>query len=157
MKDYAIIGRKKAGKTTLAKSLVKAISAPKLLVYDKNAEWGFPHRTMPDFLDIATKARGTVIVIEDAGIFFGTTSRHGQLLDILTAARHTRNTCILLFHSLRQLPLYVLEQLDGVFILHTSDVAERVESRFADFPDIVGAYTKVSETPDAHAWRFVNI
>lgn len=158
MKDYAIVGRKKAGKTTLAKAVAKRIGAP-LLVYDKNAEWGQPLRTMPDFLDLARRARGRVIVIEDAGIFFSPTARHGALLDVLTAARHTRNTCILLFHSLRQVPLYVLEQLDGIYILPTRDLAGKVADRFEDWPDVVGAWNKVQARArkEAHPVEYVRL
>lgn len=160
MRDYAIVGRKKAGKTTLAKRLVKGIGAPGLLVFDKNAEWGFPLQSMPEFLEQALAARRTCIVVEDAGIFFGTTARHGQLLDILTAARHTKNTCILLFHSLRQVPLYVLEQLDGLFILPTADLGDRVAERFRDWPEVVVAHADVMERKadgEAHPYEFIHI
>lgn len=148
MRDYAIVGAKRSGKTTLAKSLVRRIGAP-VLVFDKNNEWGQTLPTMADFLQTAKGARYTCIVFEDAGIFFGPTGRSAELLDILTAARHTRNTCILLFHSLRQVPLYVIEQLDGMFILPTRDLPKKVESRFEDWPDVVDAHANVMARKEA--------
>lgn len=159
MKCYAIVGAKKAGKTTLAKKLVKAMlpgDPGRLMVFDKNREWGHPLRTMAEFIEEARKARGRVIVWEDATIFFSTTGRNEGLLDVMTAARHTRNTSLLLFHSLRSVPLYVLDQLDGVFILPTRDLPDKVTKRFGDWPDVVEAWQEVQAEGWANGVRTRN-
>lgn len=142
MKCYALVGAKKSGKTTLAKRIVSSIPAPSI-VFDKNNEWGRPLVSMPDFIAKARAVRGHVIVWEDATIFFSTSGRNEGLLDVLVAARHTRNTSLLLFHSLRSVPLYVLDHLDGIFLLPTRDLPAKVEKRFEDWPAIVEGWRKV--------------
>lgn len=143
MKCFALVGAKKSGKTTLAKRLASSIPAP-LMVFDKNREWGARHLpTISEFMQAASNARGRVIVFEDATIFFANTGRSQDLLDILVAARHTRNTTFLLFHSLRAVPLYVLDNLDGIWLLPTRDIDAKVSKRFEDWPHLVEGWRAV--------------
>lgn len=143
MRCYAIIGAKKCGKTYLAKSKVRDIGAP-FIVFDKNREWGAKKLPrMSEFLTQAQGVTGHVIIWEDATIFFPNNGRSQQLVDILTAARHTRNTSFLLFHSLRSVPLYVIDHLDGMFILPTRDLSGTVADKFGDWPEVLNGWGRV--------------
>lgn len=146
MRAYALVGRPGAGKTTLAKVLVQGIDhrLPPL-VYDVNREWNAPG-TLPEiepFLDSALKQPGRVVVIEDATLFFHVAGHSDKLKRLLIGKRHTRTTTLLLFHSLRQVPLYILDALDALVILPTNDNPDKVATRFDAFPDVVEAFNDV--------------
>lgn len=163
MKCYAIVGAKKHGKTTSAKALVQRLRqrAPELrvLVFDKNNEWntGKPLPTMDAFLATVRTSRDALAVFEDAGIFFSNRGRSEALEDILTQARHTRVSVVMLFHSLRALPEYVVNQLDGIILHKTRDVPGTVERKFGDWPAIFDAYQTVQADPNVHAHVFVQL
>jgi hypothetical protein len=172
VRDYAIIGAKKRGKTTTAKALVAQLQQEiiaaggrplPLLVFDKNNEWGAPGPlpTMEGFLNHVQRKglqrTGAIAVFEDAGIFFSSRGRSEQLLDILTAARHTRITSILMFHSLSQVPQYVWIHLDAVVIHKTKDDPDYVRLDFRRRPDILQAWERVNDAEWIHTSETVAI
>ena len=160
MKAYAIAGRPGAGKTFLTKHLVALIGVPPF-VYDTNREWGAKHLPeMEAFLDQCLKRTNSVLVFEDATVFFSTTGSDRKLKRLLVAKRHSRNTIFLLFHGLRQIPLYVLDLVNGVIVLRTNDAQANVESRFSNWPAIIEAWKNVNDTPmeeEAHPSQYVEL
>lgn len=161
MRAYAIVGRPKAGKTTFTKGMVQRIAHPKPpLVFDTNNEWntGAPLPEIDAFLDHANKTPGRVVVIEDATVFFHTTGHSEKLKRLLVTRRHTRTTVVLLFHSLRQVPLYILELLDAVVVFATNDNAERVAKRWEAFPEVAEAVIEVRERLNSgEAFPYVHV
>lgn len=153
MKVYVIVGRKKAGKTTKALDIVRRIGAP-VLVYDTQGQWtNAAPPTMDKFLDMVQAARGRVVVFEEAGIFFANTGRSERLVYILTSSRHHRNVTLFLFHSLRQVPLYVLDLADRFVLFKTNDTPRKVLDKFRGMDHVLDAWESVNADPDPHAFR----
>ena len=112
---------------------------------------------MDDFLDKVQKAERSIAVFEDAGIFFSNRGRSERLEDILTSSRHSKVTTFLLFHSLRALPAYVIEQLDGIELFKTKDNPLTVRRKFDEWPAIYEAWHRVNDAPGFHAHTYIPI
>lgn len=154
---FAIVGRSGAGKTLLTKAFIAGVGAVPF-VYDINREYGTASLpTMDAFLDDALRMRGRVILFEDATVFFGTTARHDKLIQLLVGKRHARNCILLLFHSMRQVPLYVLDTLNGIAILRTNDQDRAVEKRYANWPHVVERWRQVQHSTLERPYGFVTL
>ena len=159
MRVILVVGQKKSGKTTLTKRIAKRIlsapGAPSLYVWDRNREWGA--RSLPsvrEFSDMVTGFRNRLVIIEDATIHFGDDAMSKKLREALVTCRHDRNTFILLFHSLRSVPLWILEQVDGIALLSTKDMPGTVRRKYGTFPELVEAFERLrlEAIPYKHIW-----
>lgn len=158
MKAFAIVGATGSGKTYFTKRLVDNIlpKGSRPLVFDVNREWG--ETTLPpigEFLDMATQARGRVIVFEDATVFFSNKGRSERMVELLVGKRHTRNTVILLFHGLIDVPLYVYRLCNFIVIHKTGDTLDGARSRDNIRKAVSDAHLSVMNDPDPHARRIV--
>lgn len=108
---------------------------------------------MDEFLKQATTARNTLVVFEEATLFFDpTTGRHKLLREMLVRKRHTGNAVILLFHALADIPLYVLRMTDTLVLFKTNDTEDDLR-RIRGLAALVNAYREVQADPDIHASR----
>jgi len=159
-KAIAIVGRTKTGKTTLTKELLQGFDKSRVFVYDVNNEYKeFRRGALPkfsDFLNNLTRkdARGELVtrksalVFEEATIFLRHNTQSEQITELLTTKRHTENFIILNFHSLRKLPVYILDMLDYVIIKKTNDNPKFIEQKFGDWSDIFEAWQQVNNQQD---------
>ena len=113
-KAFILVGSTGCGKTYFTKQLLKTVHKNALLIFDVNNEWKeyYPYPFDADidkFLEKANKVRKGVILIEDATAFLSNRGRSDLLTKILVAKRHTQNTIILLFHSMRSIPKYIVD------------------------------------------------
>jgi len=144
MKTFAIIGGTGQGKSTFIKEVLLSRIKGAKMVYDVNNEYktGKPLLTMPDFLNNAKKATKTAIVFEEATMFFSNRGYNDVLMDILVRKRHTQNVVILVFHSLRAAPKYVLDMVDTIVMFKTKDLQNEVYQKFKGDTDILQAYER---------------
>jgi SpoVK/Ycf46/Vps4 family AAA+-type ATPase len=138
-----LCGGKGTGKTTKVKELLKEANLP-AFIYDVNNEYSeAPLPDIQSFLDQAVKKKNCAIVFEEATIFFSSKGRSEELLNILVRSRHNKTFCILVFHSLRSIPVYILELSNYLILKYTADNKTAVEAKYKDFPELINIFEEV--------------
>lgn len=135
-KAILIIGATGCGKTYFVKhTLLKGVNPNALHIFDTNNEYAdiYPYpfdADIDNYLDKAYRMKQAVMLIEDATAFISNRGRSDLLTKIMVAKRHTKNTIILLFHSMRSVPKYLMDISTDVFIFKTNDDLKYVKSEF---------------------------
>jgi len=149
---YVLIGRRKTGKTTLSKKMLD--ERPKnmpVLVYDINKEYGkyYPQKFVDFevFLEMIAdeKVKNTYILIEEATIFFDTSSRFEEMKNILVRARHTGNIIQMNFHSWLSVPKNIFNLLDYVVVFKTNDTIQTIKMKY-DNEQVIAAFHEARES-----------
>lgn len=138
-KAFIIVGATGSGKSTLTKRLIAPVDVNRLFVYDVNAEY-FPDEILPDIDDFLLQVKGvreSVIVFEEATVFFSNRGSNKMMRKLLVGKRHSHNTIILLFHSIRAIPYYISDLVSYIFVFHTNDEEKIVAEKF---PLLLPAY-----------------
>lgn len=153
-KALILVGGTGCGKTYFTKRLLRTVNKNALLIFDVNNEYSefFPYPFNPDidiFLSKASKIKQGVILIEDATSFLSNRGRSDALTKILVAKRHTKNTIILLFHSMRAVPKYLVDLSTHLVIFKTNDPIHIVEKGF-DNERITDAFNRVQTNCKGH-------
>lgn len=151
-KCIVIVGGAGTGKSTLLKKLIADVPPSSVLLYDVNNEHKEYTRyemlpDIEDFLLQASLSRRVIIACEEASIFFTSHNKTEEMLNILTRRRHTYNGIILIFHSLRAVPDYMISYINHLIILKTSgDSPEKTDKKFNN--DLVlQAYERINTAP----------
>lgn len=155
-KCIIIVGGTGSGKTTIVKKLLAAHKGNKL-IYDVNNEYGEEYISMDDFYKRALRAENSVIVFEEATIFFSTAGGTTEMRELLVRKRHTNNLFIFNFHSLSQIPLYILMFCDKLIIKKTNDQIPQVERKFKGNRKIARAYIDVHNSPDRYVTKVIKL
>jgi hypothetical protein len=159
---FCNVGRRKSGKTHLTKQLLNKLKKKgytDFLIYDPNGEYTefYTGELLPikDFLKKAVEVKDTIVVFEEATIFF----RHApdeEVLNLCVRSRHRKgekglgNFIIFNFHSLRSVPLYILDHLDVIQIKKTNDNTANVKTKFKDFPEVWGAFLMAQNSKEPY-------
>jgi hypothetical protein len=143
------VGRTGSGKTTNVKQIIKEAEGMPLYLYDVNNEYGiYKGNTLPkfnEFLQVAKTKTNTLIVFEEATIFFSHKNQAEEITEMLVRKRHTKNLIVFNFHSLRQVPLYIIDFVN-ILILHTTnDNPKHIISKFEKYEQIFDAYNSIYE------------
>ena len=148
-----IVGAKGTGKTTAVKNAIQAAGLP-VFIYDINQEYGsLPVPSMDEFTEQASRLKRCTIVFEEATIFFSTRGRSENLLKILVQSRHNKTITILVLHSLRAVPVYILELSNAMILKNTNDNPTAVEGKFGDFPEIIEAFRENKKTAEIDRYQ----
>jgi hypothetical protein len=149
-KNIAIIGATGTGKTTDAIEIGESIDFEQKLVFDINKEYteipGYNsvYEKRPDFIQRALKLQNSLIIFDEATIFF----RHGKnsddILELMLRRRHLNNVCIFNFHALGQIPLFIVHYIDEMILHHTNDNKNGV-NRFEGREEIEEAFNELFE------------
>jgi len=150
----AIVGGTGCGKTFFTKQLIAKVNKSALMIFDVNNEYGtyYPYPFDADidkFLNRAYRKKNCVILIEDATAFLSNRGRADVLQKILVGKRHTNNTVILLFHSFRALPKYIMDLCNTVVIFKTNDPEKIVSDGFQN-PELTKAWRRVQDAAKNH-------
>lgn len=160
-KCIVITGGTGSGKTTLAERMVSKVKIPGLVhVYDINEEeiWekynNYRGVDPDDFLgEISGKAG--FFIFEDASGFFDSRSVNKDLRKMLVAKRHNKQFFILLFHSLAQLPTWILPYVDTIILGNTRDKARKV-CEFG-YPELEEAFEEVRVKKQPYLFKYVHL
>lgn len=151
MRNIVIVGQPRAGKTSRAKRIVAAIGAP-VVVNDVNAEWGQRPLDLSEFLDIAESRHGkpTTFVWEEATSYLDAVAASGKdkkrTVNALIRRFHTKHVNVLLFHSLRTVPVWVMDYTDLLVLFKTADRPSLIRSKFAGWDIVTDAWERVNST-----------
>lgn len=157
MKQFVLAGATGSGKTTFVKDMLSKIDKPKF-VYDVNNEYKdfckIPFTDIEKFTQEATKKTNTVIVFEEASIFFSHVGATKTIKEIMVRKRHTGNILIFNFHAMRQIPFYILDFTDFLIIKKTVlDSIKRYEQR----TEIIDAYETVKRSKNPFEMFVLNL
>jgi hypothetical protein len=149
-KNIAIIGATGTGKTTDAIEIGNSCDFENKLVFDINKEYtdipGYQsiYEPRPEFIKRALGLRDSLIIFDEATIFF----RHGKnsddILELMLRRRHLNNVCIFNFHALGQIPLFIVHYIDEMILHHTNDNKNGV-NRFEGREEIEEAFEELFE------------
>lgn len=160
---FIFIGRRKTGKTTLTKKLLdKRSKNMPCMVYDINKEYGKyypkPFVDFQVFLEMISdeKIKNTYIVIEEATIFFDTSSRFEEMKNILVRARHTGNIIQMNFHSFLSVPKNIFNLLDYCIIFKTNDTIMTVKAKY-DNESVISVFEEARQSKDEFFYKTVNL
>ena len=147
--NIVLIGRMRTGKTTEAKRIAVALGFP-LIVNDENREWGQQPLDVKHFLSLADKHHGrpTTFVWEEATGYLtnvgGSSEDFRRVTRALVRRFHTRHVNLLLFHSIRAVPVWVMDYADRLILFPTSDRPSLVEQRYKGHP-VLDAFHEVND------------
>ena len=155
------VGKRKTGKTTFTKEMLDL--RPKgmpVMIYDINNEYSdyyaYPFEDFEVFLNKLPELKHHYIVIEEATIFFDTSSRFEQMKNVLVRARHTGNIVQMNFHSWLSVPKNIYNLLDYVTVFKTNDSLMTIKSKF-DNPDILKAFDEANKSSDKFFRKTVSV
>lgn len=120
----AIVGGTHRGKSTFIKNRIKG--KPHLVNDIKGEYKGFkrfwPSKPREEFCEIVSeKVKNTIVVMEEASFYLS--NRHYSTLaeQILVNKWESKNHFFLVYHSIRKIPLFVYDYLDGMVLFKTND------------------------------------
>lgn len=154
MRAFIIVGNTGRGKSTSARKLLHNAknAGKKIIVYDPNAEYkefySSDFLSVSAFMDKVKNEKNAFILFEEATIFFSNRGYNDILVDLLVRKRHSNNEIVLLFHSLRSIPTYILELCNFLILYKTTDRENYISKTFEGFDEILAAYKILSLTND---------
>ena len=125
-----VVGRMGEGKTPFIKALINTSGFRNVAIFDKRAEYPanytlFFYFTI--FKGWLTKFKGTFIVVEEATCLLSA-FKDMELEDLITGVQHNKNILLLTFHSLLDIPPYILRKSNYVVLFNTNDEEAAVKS-----------------------------
>jgi DNA helicase HerA-like ATPase len=161
MKAFIVVATTGRGKTTFVKDLLRVFKnkGSKLIIYDPNREYFGEFHNNTQFLDEDIflkqiterypnglhKITNTTIVFEEATIFFPNTKKSKGIRDLLVSKRHTKNNIIFVFHSLRTVPVEIIELVNFIVLFKTDDREDIINNRFKFNPEILSLFNSVQK------------
>jgi hypothetical protein len=156
------VGGTGTGKTTYTKqTILNYLPNMNKLIYDVNKEFmeynGSVFMPIKDFLKIANNKTNTIIVYEEATIFFKHSNQSTDITEQLVRKRHTNNLFVFNFHSLRQVPLYILDFCNYIVIRNTTDNYDNIRKKFEDYTSIYEAFKNVQDESEKNPYYFEEV
>ena len=150
MKAIILVGEQGRGKSTEAQNIIRTFKKKDLYVYDINNDYkefennkikGLP--SMEQFLIICESVKNAVIVFEESTIFFGNRSRNEIIINLLVRNYHNRNVIVFLFHSVRSIPIEIMDFVQFIKFFHTNDRLTLIQNKYKDDTDLLNIYMDV--------------
>lgn len=143
-----VCGTRKTGKTTFIKDKILKKYPGRKFIYDINKEYnGGVMMEMKQFLDIAKDLKNSLILFEEATIFFDNKGSVQEVREMLVRARHSNIILVFTFHALQFIPLNILSMCDLLVLKRTNDNEGLVEKKFKDTPKIIKSFYALKRLP----------
>ena len=131
--SICVVGSTGVGKTTFVKSIIKDIHSTNIIKYDPFNEYEKGYNIEIDnFLQLDYKNK--LILVEEATSVLSFYNRI-DIIKMLTRRRHNNVSSIFVFHSIRTIPVYIFDFLDGIVFFRTNDRRDIVEKKYKDISD----------------------
>ena len=131
--SICVVGSTGVGKTTFVNSIIKDVHSSNIIKYDPFNEYEKGYNIKIDnFLQLDYKNK--LIVVEEATSVLSFYNRI-DIIKMLTRRRHNNVSSIFVFHSIRTIPVYVFDFLDGIVFFRTNDRRDIVEKKYKDIID----------------------
>jgi ABC-type cobalamin/Fe3+-siderophores transport system ATPase subunit len=128
-----VVGSTGVGKTTFVKSIITNVHASNIIKYDPFNEYEKGYNIEIDnFLQLDYKNK--LILVEEATSVLSFYNRI-DIIKMLTRRRHNNVSSIFVFHSIRTIPVYIFDFLDGIVFFRTNDRRDIVEKKYKDIID----------------------
>lgn len=154
------VGMTGSGKTTVAKKILSQIKIP-IFIFDVNREYSeFNNRNtnfinFNNFVAMANTLNKSCIVYEEATIFFSHSGCTENIKSQLVRKRHTGNLIIFNFHSMRQVPLFLLDFCDLLILGKTNDTGRLIMDKFKYNENIINAFEELKAENNNYAKRYI--
>jgi GTPase SAR1 family protein len=129
--SFLIVGRQGSGKSPIAKRLAANSGFKNKVVLDIRNEYSHDDFTIFTNIEIFRKKlidfKNTFIIIEEATIFL-MAYKQQDVASLLVGIQHNRCVCVFLFHSLLDVPDYILRLSNYMILLPTNDEPEKVRT-----------------------------
>jgi predicted AAA+ superfamily ATPase len=160
-KGIIIVGATETGKTTYVKKLLEKVPDKRsLFIYDVNNEYSeffpYPLIDIEDFMEKTQFMKKGIFVLEEATIYLNNRSSNEHLINLMVRKRHTFNTIILVFHSMRSVPRYIYELANYITIFKTNDSSEMTARELKD-DRLEGIMNEVKDNKDMHFYKTLKI
>lgn len=148
-KCIIIVGATGSGKTTLTRKMLKDVNPKLIHVFDINSEeiWSdcVTYRNMlpEEYKEMLMEKKPGYYLIEDASSIFQPRGTDTDLKRLLVQKRHNNQFYILLFHSLRQIPNWILDFSDTLILGHTRD--NKASAQKLSYDEITDAWEDLRE------------
>jgi Cdc6-like AAA superfamily ATPase len=147
-KAIVIVGATGTGKTTEVCKILENLRNRKSFIFDVNKEEKYKvfknswdkNLDFKKFVENMCKVANSNIIFEEATIFFSHAGITENIKKILVQKRHTNNFILFNFHSLRQVPLFILDFCDVLIIGKTIDNRKNIETKFSAFTEVFEAF-----------------
>jgi type IV secretory pathway VirB4 component len=151
-----ICGGQGTGKTTFVKSCI--VNPKRGIILDINNEYKEfdtlgAHRVTEKFrdsLENISALDGITLVVEEATVFFSNRKYDEKLCEMIVRKRHQKNDIFLIYHSLTDIPDYLLRLSDYLWLFKTKDNPTRIESKYKDMDEVKKGFYEVRKNKDVH-------
>ncbi len=153
MYSYAIVGRRGEGKSTFVKSIVNRFLSNRVkYIFDfqneyndvcKNFDFRDTSKDFDNFVNSIVDVQNSVVIFDEATIFFSHQKRTQNILKYLVSSRHNNNVTFFCFHSLRRVPLEILDFTNYMCIFRTNDLISNIKKKYQETPIIWEGYESV--------------
>jgi dephospho-CoA kinase len=141
-----IVGGQGQGKTTFVKSSAKDMK--RVVVLDINNEYEELEKTganrivrnFRESLNDLKELNDITLIVEEATTFFSNRKYDENLQEMIIRKRHQKNNIFLIYHSLTDIPDYLLRISDYLILFKTKDNPSNIELKYKFYNDIRKAY-----------------
>ena len=146
-KLFLFIGATGTGKTTLIQSKLNLTPKRAKYIFDIQAQYKNYDNTnygnFKNYISHIENVHNSCIVVEEATAFLGHYSVSEKFIEIILSKRHRNNLFFLCFHSLRSVPIKILDFTDYIFLKKTKENPTLIYNKFKDYPEIFTAFENV--------------
>jgi Cdc6-like AAA superfamily ATPase len=164
-KCIIIVGGTGTGKTTEVCKMLTQLQSRQNYIFDVNNEQKytlFSNKWNKDcdfekFIESLQNVRNSNIIFEEATIFFSHGSSTTQIKKLLVQKRHTNNILFFNFHSLRQVPLFILDFCDLLILGKTKDNPQNIRVKFEEFEQVYTAFNETRTDENQYVKKYVKL